>query len=307
MTGGEKRMAQSLEDNLEDDYTVWYDVPVGDKQVRPDFIILHPQRGILVLEVKDWKLTTIQTANRHSFELLIENRVKSVTNPLEQARRYVLAINKVLSHDRDLVQPTGKYQGQLICSYGYGAVLTNITRKAFERSDLGNVLGEHLIICQDEIKPTEAIELQERLWNMYPYTFSQEITLQQVDRIRWLMFPECRLPSKQLSLFLKEHPIVVPDPDGDLELPVTPQEIPTDLIQIFGLKQETLARSLGDGHRVIHGVAGSGKTMVLLYRCSYLAALKPEKPILVLCFNVALAARLKEAIVSQSINGTVDV
>jgi hypothetical protein len=42
MTGGEKRMAQSLEDNLEDDYTVWYDVSVGTKQMRPDFIILHP-------------------------------------------------------------------------------------------------------------------------------------------------------------------------------------------------------------------------------------------------------------------------
>ena len=78
MTGGEKRMAQSLEDNLEDDYTVWYDVPIGAKQFRPDFIILHPQRGILVLEVKDWKLTTIQTANCKSVELLIENRIKSV-------------------------------------------------------------------------------------------------------------------------------------------------------------------------------------------------------------------------------------
>ena len=307
MTGGEKRMAQSLEDNLEDDYTVWYDVPIGREQFRPDFIILHPQRGILVLEVKDWKLTTIQTANRKSFELSIKDRIKSVTNPLEQARKYVLAINKVLCNDRDLVQPTGKYQGQLICPYGHGVVLANITRKAFERSDLGDVLSEHLVICQDEIRPTQAIELQERLWNMYPYTFSKSIAPQQVDRIRWLMFPECRLPSKQLSLFLKEHPIVVPDPDDDLDLPVTPLEIPTDLIQIFDLKQETLARSLGDGHRVIHGVAGSGKTMVLLYRCSYLAALKPEKPILVLCFNVALAARLKEAIVSQSLNGTVDV
>ena len=32
-----------------------------------------------------------------------------------------------------------------------------------------------------------------------------------------------------------------------------------------------LARSLGDGHRVIHGVAGSGKTMILGYRAEYLA------------------------------------
>ena len=307
MTGGEKRMAQSLDDNLEDDYTVWYDVSVGPKQMRPDFIILHPHRGILVLEVKDWKLTTIQTANRKSFELLTEDGIMSVTNPIEQARKYVLAINQVLCSDRDLVQPVGKYQGQLICPYGYGAVLANITRKAFERSDLGDVLSEHLIICQDEIKPTQEIELQERLWNMYPYSFPQSITPHQVDRIRWLMFPECRLPSKQLSLFLEQHPIVVPDPDGDLDAPVTPQEIPTDLIQIFDLKQETLARSLGDGHRVIHGVAGSGKTMVLLYRCNYLAALNPDKPILVLCFNVSLAARLKEAILSQNLNGTVNV
>ncbi len=163
MTGGEKRMAQSLEDNLEDDYTVWYDVSVGPKQMRPDLIILHPHRGILVLEVKDWKLTTIQTANRKSFELLTEDGIKSVTNPIEQARKYVLAINQVLCGDRDLVQPVGKYQGQLICSYGYGSVLANITRKAFERSDLGDVLSEHLIICQDEIKPTQEIELQERL------------------------------------------------------------------------------------------------------------------------------------------------
>jgi Nuclease-related domain/UvrD-like helicase C-terminal domain/AAA domain len=307
MTGGEKRMAQSLEDNLEDDYTVWYDVPVGDKLVRPDFTILHPHRGILVLEVKDWKLTTIQTANRNSFELLIENEIKRKTNPLEQARRYVLTINKLLSHDRDLVQPTGKYQGQLICPYGYGAVLANITRKAFERSELRDVLSEHLIICQDEIRPTEAIELQERLWNMYPYNFSQPISPQQVDRIRWLMFPECRLPSKQLSLFLKAHPLVVPDPDGDLDLPVTPQEIPTDLIQIFDLQQETLARSLGDGHRIIHGVAGSGKTMILLYRCNYLASLAPVRPILVVCYNVALASRLREAIASSNLDNIVHV
>lgn len=62
------------------------------------------------------------------------------------------------------------------------------------------------------------------------------------------------------------------------------------------LQQETLARSLGDGHRVIHGVAGSGKTMILLYRCNYLASLAPERPILIVCYNVALASRLREAI-----------
>ena len=37
------------------------------------------------------------------------------------------------------------------------------------------------------------------------------------------------------------------------------------------LQQEQLARSLGDGHRVIHGVAGSGKTLILGYRAEQLA------------------------------------
>jgi Nuclease-related domain len=73
MTGGERRIAQSLEENLEEDYIVWYDVPVGKKNLRPDFTILHPQRGLLVLEVKDWKLSTIQEADRKRFTILTEN------------------------------------------------------------------------------------------------------------------------------------------------------------------------------------------------------------------------------------------
>ncbi len=38
-------------------------------------------------------------------------------------------------------------------------------------------------------------------------------------------------------------------------------------MRIMDIQQEQLARSLGDGHRVIHGVAGSGKTLILGYRC----------------------------------------
>jgi hypothetical protein len=81
MTGGERRIAQSLEEN----YIVWYDVPVGNKNLRPDFTILHPQRGLLVLEVKDWKLCTIQEADRKCFTILTDNGTKSVVSPLEKA------------------------------------------------------------------------------------------------------------------------------------------------------------------------------------------------------------------------------
>ena len=127
MTLGERRLAQRLEDKLEDDYRLWYDVPVGTKRLHPDFIILHPLRGLIVLEVKDWKLATIQQVNQETITLLTEAGTKEVDNPLAQARRYALAINQQLEQDCLLVQSEGYYQGKLAFPYSYGVVLTNIT------------------------------------------------------------------------------------------------------------------------------------------------------------------------------------
>jgi len=52
MTPGEKRLARRLEALLDDDYMVWYDIPVGRKNRYPDFIVRDPARGLLFLEVK---------------------------------------------------------------------------------------------------------------------------------------------------------------------------------------------------------------------------------------------------------------
>ena len=55
------------------------------------------------------------------------------------------------------------------------------------------------------------------------------------------------------------------------------------------LQQEQLARSMGEGHRVIHGVAGSGKTMILGYRAQYLAqALAAEARLLYVAMTRAM-------------------
>jgi superfamily I DNA/RNA helicase len=72
------------------------------------------------------------------------------------------------------------------------------------------------------------------------------------------------------------------------------------------LQQEQLARSMGEGHRVIHGVAGSGKTMILGFRATRLAQAL-SKPILVLCYNVALAARLKHMMDERGLGQKVSV
>ena len=59
ITPEEKRFARRLESHLEDDCLCWFDIPVGKIRRYPDFIILHPDRGLLFIEVKDWRLSSI--------------------------------------------------------------------------------------------------------------------------------------------------------------------------------------------------------------------------------------------------------
>ncbi len=61
-------------------------------------------------------------------------------------------------------------------------------------------------------------------------------------------------------------------------------------------EQERLVRTLGEGHRLLRGVAGSGKTIVLIGRARHLRERHPEWRILVLCFNRSLASSLRQAI-----------
>ncbi len=274
MTQGERRTAERLEQKLDDDYLVWYDVPVGPKHAHPDFVVLHPRRGLLILEVKDWRLETIRTASKQTWEILAQGIPKSVPNPIEQARHYAHQVVDALSRDQRLTNADGK----LAFPWSYGVILTHITRRQFESAELHLAIESHRVICSDEMTATvEPEDFQSALWAMFPTMMRGVLSLPQIDRVRWILFPEVRV-NAQPGLFS-------PDQNDAETLP--------DIMRVMDLQQEQLARSLGEGHRVIHGVAGSGKTMILSYRAEYLAkAGGSRKPILVLCYNQPLAVKL---------------
>ena len=288
MTAGERRLAERLEHKLDSDYLVWYDVPVGPRYAHPDFVVMHPQRGLLVLEVKDWRLGTLLRADKERWDITAHGEHKTVPNPLEQARQYAHQVVDALKRDKPLVQPGGRYQGQLAFAWSYGVVLSNITRQQFDQAELGGALEAQRVICQDEMtEAVDAEDLQSRLWGMFPYLMRGSMSPAQLDRVRWLMFPEVRVPT-QGSLF----------DDND------PDATPPDLMRVMDLQQEQLARSLGTGHRVIHGVAGSGKTMILAYRAEYLAKAHTatSKPILILCYNEPLAVKLAAMMAAKGLS-----
>jgi Nuclease-related domain/UvrD-like helicase C-terminal domain/AAA domain len=293
MTSGERRLAERLEQKLDDDYLLWYDVPVGPKQSHPDFVILHPRRGLLILETKDWRLETIKQATRQAWDIFVDGHVKVVMSPLAQARFCAIQVVNSLERDPQLVQSAGLHQGKLAFPWGHGVVFTRITRKQFDEAGLGEAIAPHYVICKDEMEESADVEaFQQRLWNMFPHTFGGALSLPQIDRVRWNMFPQVRVQT-QGGLF--------DDSDAEAEMP--------DIMRVMDIQQEQLARSLGDGHRVIHGVAGSGKTMILGYRAEYLAqaSTASSKPILILCFNEPLGVKLHSVMDAKGLSDKVHV
>ena len=317
MTAGEKRVAEILRTQLDDACMVWYDIPVGKKRRYPDFVILHPRRGLLFLEVKDWKTTTFKNISSTSAQILTSKGMSTEANPLEQARAYSMEVINMLQADKALQQIEGLHKGRLKIPYGHGVVLSHIPRKnmfaALAADAREKVLPDHLVLYQEDLHDgVDAETIQEQLWGMFPYHFGEALSAAEVDRVRWHLFPEIRIDAMALQgqLFAEEplaeavETVFKRSVNSETVNTVAQSEHIPDVIKVMDMQQEQLARNLGSGHRVIHGVAGSGKTLILAYRCQYLA-LQATKPILVLCFNVTLAAKLRAMMVSKGLGDKV--
>jgi superfamily I DNA/RNA helicase len=142
------------------------------------------------------------------------------------------------------------------------------------------VMPSNLAIYRGEFsEDTDCETFRNRLWGMLNYKFGEPLSQEKIKRIRWHIFPEVRIGQQ-------------------LQLPTQGDVIP-DVVRVMDLEQEKFGRRALVGHRVIHGPAGTGKTVILEFHCQYLAELLKNKKILVLCYNITLAARLRKVILSK--------
>ncbi|MFZ3018989.1 MAG: nuclease-related domain-containing protein [Gallionella sp.] len=254
---GELSLAERLKDCLEDNAWAWHNIPVGPFGKHPDFVVLHPQQGIVVLEVKDWHLDTIIGATRTHVELLTPQGTVSVESPFEQVRDYMFNVVDVLKRETMLVNESGSFKGKPVFSFGYGVVFTNIKRAQFEQTDLREVFPPERCIFRDEM--AEGVDpdvFRERVWRMVSPRIGPALSLPQIDRVRARLFPEIRVT--QIALPLDEPP-ADESPAGDR------------MLEVMDMQQELLARSMGAGHRIVRGMAGSGKTLILAFRAEQIA------------------------------------
>jgi len=263
---GERRVFVALRDHLPEDYLVYYDIPVDGRH--PDFIIVGPDLGLVVLEVKDWRLKSILEVTADRIRLRQAEGELDVLNPVRQVRDYLLrTVNTLKEHPRLCAG------NQLCCGWGSGIVLPYLTPEEVRQPSLfgpslEDALGSGLVLTGSDLA---AKTLLPRLRGLIPArgTARGSLDPQQVDEIRSVLHPELRVGWG-----------------------ATDEEI----VRVMDLEQERLARTLGDGHRLLRGVAGSGKTIVLICRVRYLLAQHPDWKILVVCYNRVLARFLHRTI-----------
>lgn len=167
--------------------------------------------------------------------------------------------------------------------YGYGVYLSNITRAQLEKSFTPEELNEILPASRDMQRRTQRVyDSRTNLWrleSLIKHHFVHNTTPQQLDRIRWHLYPDVRINPSVTRVDTDNFTFHTPD-----------------VVCMMDRNREQLARSMGAGHRVIHGVAGSGKTLILHHRCIELANnIENTKPILVICYNITLAKNSKRS------------
>jgi len=253
-------------------------------------VTLHPQQGIVVLEVKDWRLDTIANANSKQVELITDRGNVSTDNPFEQVRSYMFNVVNTLQRDPLLVNERGSFKGKPVFSFGHGVVFTNITRKQFEQTDLREVFPPTRCIFRDEM--TESVDpddFRERVWNMVSPRIGPALSLPQVNRMRAILFPEIRVT--QIALPFDE-------------LPENASPAKDRILEVMDMQQEQVARSMGEGHRIVRGVAGSGKTLILAFRAEQIAR-AASRPVLLLSYANGISGRLENAMQDRGVEDKV--
>jgi superfamily I DNA and RNA helicase len=284
---GEKTLYNILREQLPADFYVWYEPKV--KQHYPDFIIFGPGLGLLIIEVKGWSAKQIVSANNDFFEIEYKNddgskRIESQQSPLSQGKGYFGKVLDQLKQYPILTHSDGTYKGKLFFPVGYGAVMSNINEKQAHERKIYPLLEKPQVAYRDELEEWKNMSQQElvtRLKQMFvkvSFPFSN-LTNDQISTIKGALYPQIVHKIKAASYSSVPEGIKL-QPDSYV-------------LVTLDYEQECLARSIGDGHRLFNGVAGSGKTLVLLSRAKYLADQQSGKRILIVCYNITLAAYLR--------------
>ena len=286
-TAGEETVYRFLRRAARPDavFLAWYSPDIEDRE--PDFILLSPDSGLIVLEVKDWLAEQVLEADPKSALLQIGPRRERRKQPLAQAREYVNSLLSLLG--RHAPEGAGG-KAALPCPVTWGAVFPHMRREEFDACGLGEVMDGSRVLCWDDLNEDSPLlrdasgqRLRQWLAEHFPPLFPFSLTPPQVAWLRGCIFPVVRLD--------------LPQRGG--------ASVPEQAATVLALdhEQENLARSFGPGKTLITGPAGSGKTLVLAHQAWNLPRVDRRiRRILITCFNLSLVGYIRRLLARKGVS-----
>ena len=272
------------------DDCVAYHEPLIDGR-HPDFVVIIPRLGVLVIEVKGWYAGNIRALDSDAIQRLQDGHVVSEKSPLKQVRGYLFKLmDEARKHrwSKQLLNEDGEHLGRFRFPFAPLVVLPNITSSSLKRNGIDSEVWQRVFppnstITREHIEAIAALsgELLVEALRPYiqPFWSFAPLSLPEIKALRAIIHPEIRLEDRVDIKALESSPRAVNEQQ--------------DVLQVLDLRQEEHAQAIGEGHRIVYGVAGSGKTVLLLARAKRLAEMG-HKRILVTCYNRPLAAWLRK-------------
>ena len=274
-SAGERRVFALLQE-LPEDVIVYYEPVLAERY--PDFIVVIPSIGLLLVDVRGWYPGAIERADDEEVVTTVRGHREVHPHPIRQARDYKLRLVAVAKRHHEtsmLLEHSGPHEGKFVFPFGHVAILNNCTREQLVERGISHVFPPGRVFARDEFDAVaSAADSLDRLMTGFdPWWPFDPLTGRGIAAVRAIIHPEIVLsPSAEET---------ATGADGE-----------RGSLQVLDVRQERNAHLVGEGHRIVYGVAGSGKTVILVARAR-LVAEDPARRVLILCYNRMLAAHFQ--------------
>jgi hypothetical protein len=249
---------------LPDDVIVYYE-PVIRRRY-PNFIVLAPSLGVIVIEVKGIPLAWINHVDSHVVRYTQGGRPQEQAHPARQAKDYMRNLmDACRAHPR-----AGEFfaDGRFRFAFSHLAILTAIRSDDLAASPWAGFFPPGQTLCDDRFEQISGSP--DALLSAMRQGFLPGIPLKPIAPEGMTLIRSVVSPSSCVE-------------PGVHSLPDANDRASLDLLDHA---QERVARQIGSGHRILYGVPGSGKTVVLVASAKLLG--EAGRSTLVLCYNHAL-------------------
>lgn len=248
--------------------------------LRPDFVLLHPHRGVAVYEVKDWNL--------HGLDYFVDHdRGAPRLMGHRDGKTFSLgARDPVAAIDRYKREIHGLYVPSLSATGGFGSIVAGVIFTNATTRD-----------AEDLLYPLRHARGHTEYPKLYPVIGAELLVRQDDGALRTLLSSARRTDGRMTDRVATDlrHWLVEPAFSRDQRVP---------LARLLTPRQRSLCiNKEGARFRRVKGPAGSGKSLVLAGRAAELA--RQGRRVLIVTFNITLINYLLDLAVQYAQSGVV--